>query len=159
MKEIQADPEKKTVTVKQGDLTTNSNSGTDSDFSAGPQPLTVENTDEGSYRDFRSRINEGEVRSMVRGKNLYELTLKNSGGLISPVIIEWTYKDGTKEIEKIPAEIWRLNENQVTKVFVKDKEVVSIVIDPNHETADVNTSDNVFPKKDDSRFDQFKKKN
>lgn len=159
MKEVQADPEKKTITVKQGDLTANSNSGKASDFSAGPQPLTVENTDESSYRDFRSRINEDEVRSMVRGKNLYELTFKNSGGLISPVIIEWTYKDGTKEIEKIPAEIWRLNENQVTKVFVKDKEVVSIVIDPNHETADVNTSDNVFPKKDDSRFEQFKKKN
>ena len=157
MKEVQADPEKKSITVKQGDL--NSNSGKASDFSAGPQPLTVENTSEDSYREFRSRINENEVRSMVRGKNLYELTLKNTGGLISPIIIEWTYKDGSKELEKIPAEIWRLNENQVTKVFIKDKEVVSIVIDPNQETGDVNPSDNVFPKRDDSKFDQFRKGN
>lgn len=159
MKEVQADPEKKTVTVNQGDLTVNSKSGKASDFNAGPQPLSVENTDETTYRDFRSRINEGEVRSKVRGKNIYELTLKNSGGLISPIIIEWTYKDGSKEIEKIPAEIWRLNENQVTKVFLKEKEVVSIVIDPNHETADVNANDNVFPKREESKFDKFKKGN
>jgi hypothetical protein len=159
MKEEQLDPEKKTVTVKQGDLTASSNYGKATDFSAGPQPLTVENTDEDSYRDYRSRVNESEVRSMVRGKNLYELTFKNTGGLISPIIIEWTYKDGSKEIEKIPAEIWRLNENQVTKVFLKDKEVVNIVIDPNHETADINVNDNIFPKRSDSKFDRFKKGN
>jgi hypothetical protein len=40
-----------------------------------------------------------------------------------PVIIQWTYADGTKEIERIPAEIWRLNEKKVNKVFIKDKEV------------------------------------
>ena len=47
-----------------------------------------------------------------------------------PVIIEWTYKDGTKEINRIPAEIWRVNEQQVTKVFVKEKEVTTVVLDP-----------------------------
>jgi hypothetical protein len=73
------------------------------------------------------------------------------------VIIEWTYKDGTKEIEKLPAEIWRKNETQVTKVFAKDKEVVNIVIDPNLETADVKTGNNYFPKRDvQSKFEQFK---
>ncbi len=159
MKEEQGDPERKTVMVQQGDLTANSDSGKAADFSAGPQPLTVENTDESTYRDFRSRINEGEVRSKIRGKNLYELTFKNTGGLISPIIIEWTFKDGSTEFEKIPAEIWRLNENQVTKVFVKEKEVVGIVIDPNRETADINTSDNLFPRRTDSKFDQFKKGN
>lgn len=76
-----------------------------------------------------------------------------------PVIIEWTYRDGTKEIERIPAEIWRLNENKITKVFVKNKEVVSIVIDPLKETADVNTEDNVFPKiNKGAKFEELKKK-
>ena len=75
-----------------------------------------------------------------------------------PVIIEWTYKDGTKELEKLPAEIWRINEKEVKKVFVKDKEVINIVIDPKLETADVNIGDNVFPKKaTESKFDQLKK--
>jgi len=55
--------------------------------------------------------------------------------------------------------VWRLNEQEVKKIFVKEKEVVGIVIDPNLETADVNTADNVFPKKAvESKFDQFKKK-
>ena len=86
--------------------------------------------------------------------------MKNSGGLVSPVIIEWTFKDGSKELERIPAEIWRNNEFEVKKVFVKEKEVVNIVVDPNLETADVNVTDNVFPKKPvESKFEQIKKGN
>ena len=86
--------------------------------------------------------------------------VSNNGGLVTPVIIEWTYADGTKEIEKLPAEIWRMNEKQFSKVFKKDKEVTNIVIDPNLETADVNTEDNVFPKKEAaSKFEQFKSEN
>lgn len=143
--------------MKQGDLTSGTNSATAMDFGAGPQPLTVENTGEDTYRDFRSRLNDSQIKSSVRDKNIYELTFINTGGLPSPIIIEWTFKDGSKEIEKIPAEIWRLNENKVTKIFIKDKEVTNIVIDPNQETADINTSDNVFPRRMDSKFDKFKK--
>ena len=77
---------------------------------------------------------------------------------MSPVIIEWTFKDGSKEIDRLPAEIWRMNELEVKKVFLKEKEVVNIVIDPNLETADVNTRDNVFPKKPvESKFEKVKK--
>ena len=75
-------------------------------------------------------------------KNMYELTFSNKGGLVMPIIIEWTYKDGTKEVEKIPAQVWRLNENKVIKTFVKDKEVASIKLDPMRETADINESNN-----------------
>jgi hypothetical protein len=98
------------------------------------------------------------VRNKLADKNLYEITLKNKGGLVTPVIIEWTYKDGTKEIEKIPAEIWRINENEVKKVFLKEKEVTNVVIDPDGATADTNLNDNVFPKKPvETKFDQLKK--
>jgi hypothetical protein len=57
-----------------------------------------------------------------------------------PVIIEWTFKDGSKQIERVPVEIWRKNENRFTKVFVKDKEVTGIVIDPYRETADIDVA-------------------
>ena len=70
----------------------------------------------------------------LQDKNIYEVTLSNKGGLVMPVIIEWTYKDGTKEIERIPAEIWRVNEHKVTKVFVKEKEVTNVVLDPNRKS-------------------------
>jgi hypothetical protein len=74
-----------------------------------------------------------------------------------PIIIEWTYKDGTKEIERIPAQIWRKNENHVTKVFAKDKEVASIRLDPNRETADIDESNNSWPVgQTESKFEVFK---
>ena len=158
VKQTQLDPEKKNVTVKQGDLAAGSKEKS-TDFSKGPQEFWVTNTPDHMYEDFRARINDNEVRGKLEGKNIYEITLKNTGGLVSPVIIEWTFKDGSKELEKLPAEIWRLNETEVKKVFVKEKEVTNIVIDPKQETADVNTNDNVFPKKPGaSKFDQMKKK-
>jgi hypothetical protein len=76
-----------------------------------------------------------------------------------PIIIEWTYKDGTKEIERIPVQIWRHNENKVTKSFMKDKEVASIKLDPYRETADIDESNNSWNEiAAPSRFQLFKQK-
>ena len=76
-----------------------------------------------------------------------------------PVIIEWTYKDGSKETDRIPAEIWRVNETKVTKVFAKEKEVASVTVDPQKETSDISVDDNVFPRvAQPSKFDELKKK-
>jgi hypothetical protein len=75
-------------------------------------------------------------------KNIYEVNFSNKGGLVMPIIVEWTYKDGTKEVDRIPAQVWRLNEKKVTKVFVKDKEVESIKLDPMRETADIDERNN-----------------
>lgn len=111
------------------------------------------------YGEFRSTIDDKAIMQKLENKNIYEVTLSNKGGLVMPVIIEWTYKDGSKEIERIPAEIWRTNETKVVKVFVKEKEVTNIVIDPGQETTDINAQDNVFPKVQAStKFDDFKKK-
>lgn len=147
--------EKKNIKAKEGDLTKNSGM---MDFSAGPQPLTVTNTPDSEYGDFRNRLDDKAIIGKLDGKNIYEVTFANKGGLVMPVIIEWTFADGTKETERIPAEIWRLNEQVATKTFVKDKEVVNITLDPKRETADVNLQDNVFPRKNEpSKFDTFKK--
>jgi hypothetical protein len=160
VKKTTIDPEKKNVKSQQGDLAVASTKGKASDFSNGPTEFVMTPTNERSYGEFTNRINDADVRTNLENKNLYELTFKNTGGLVSPIIIEWTYKDGTKEVETIPAEIWRGNENEVKKTFAKEKEVTNIVIDPKEETADVNTGDNVFPRKaGDSKFDQFKKGN
>jgi len=149
--------ENKNVKVQKGDLAS-SQKGKAIDFSNGPQEFTMINTPETSYGEFRSRLNDGEVRGQLQNKNIYEVTIKNKGGLVTPVIVEWTFKDGSKEVERLPAEIWRINENEVKKVFVKEKEVASVIIDPTGETGEVNPSDNVFPKKaTESKFDQLKK--
>lgn len=125
------------------------------DFSGGYEAITV--TDTRSFGEFMNRTNDEEIRQKHAGKHFYEVTLKNEGGLAMPVIIEWTYMDGSKEVERIPAEIWRMNEELAKKVFVKDQEVVNISLDPFEETADVDVNNNHFPKRDEpSDFEKFK---
>lgn len=157
LKNERVDIEKKKIKATSGDLNA---AKSNTDFVSGPQEFTIQNTPDQLYGEFKNRIDDNAVRQKLENKNLYELTFKNIGGLVTPIIIEWTYKDGSKEIETIPAEIWRTNENEVSKVFFKDKEVINIIIDPNAELADVNTANNSFPKKtQESKFDQFKKNN
>ncbi len=152
------DPETKTPKVKQGDLNAKGENKFDN-FNNGPEPFSLTNTDPRMYGEFRSQIDDKAIMQKLENKNIYEVTLSNKGGLVMPVIIQWTYKDGSKEIERIPAEIWRINENKVTKVFVKDKEVTGIVLDPQQEVTDINAQDNVFPKSQSaSKFDEFKKR-
>ncbi len=99
-----------------------------------------------------------EKKEKFGDNNYYQLYFSNKGGLVMPVILEWTYADGSKEIERIPVEIWRKNENRFTKVFVKNKEVTGIVVDPYKETADINVSNNNWPVKQlPTRFEVFKK--
>ncbi len=150
--------ENKSKNVTEGTL--GSNDPGAADFSNGPKPLTVMPTDPRFYGEFQNRIDDKALITSLENKNLYELKFTNKGGLIMPVIIEWTYKDGTKEIERLPAEVWRANETTFTKVFAKDKEVVNVVIDPKFETSDTNTDDNAFPRVNKpSKFDELKKKN
>ncbi|WP_300598507.1 M1 family metallopeptidase [Niabella sp.] len=85
-----------------------------------------------------------EAKQRFADKYFYELDFSNKGGMVMPIIIEWTFKDGTRQIDRIPAQIWRHNENTVSKFFVKDKEVTGIRLDPFRETADIDESNNVW---------------
>ncbi|MFN5020054.1 MAG: M1 family metallopeptidase [bacterium] len=90
-------------------------------------------------------------------KHFYELQFSNKGGMVMPIIVEWTFKDGSKEVDRIPVGIWKLNEEKVTKLFVKNKEVVGIKLDPMRETADINESNGMWPVREmPSRFQLFK---
>ena len=76
-----------------------------------------------------------------------------------PIIVEYSYADGTSKTETFPAQIWRLNDNEVSRSVASEKEIVSIVIDPKLETADVDTSNNSWPREvQSSEFEQFKQK-
>ena len=88
----------------------------------------------------------------------YEVTFEKPGGLVMPIIVELEYKDGTKERHNFPAQIWRYNDKEVSKVFKTTKEIKKITIDPDLETADIDTSNNSWPKKDNSKFNKFRKK-
>ncbi len=91
-------------------------------------------------------------------KYMYQVEFEKPGGLVLPIIVELTYADGTKKREKYPAEIWKKNDTKVFKVFASNKEIKSIVVDPDLETADINTQNNSWPKQTETKFDKFKKR-
>ena len=98
-----------------------------------------------------------ERAAMKEPKYFYNVTFEKPGGLVMPIIVEYTYSDGTSKTETYPAQIWRLNDKEVSKSIASDKEIVGITVDPKLETADVDTSNNSWPKEvKQSDFDKFK---
>lgn len=159
MRKEEKNLERKDVKVKKGDLAASQGEKKYDNFNNGPEPFTLIPTDPRLNGEFVSVVDDKAIMQKLENKNIYEVTLSNQGGLVMPVIIQWTYADGTKEIERIPAEIWRVNEKQVHKVFIKDKEVTNVMLDPNQELTDVDVQDNIFPRPAGvpSKFDSFKK--
>lgn len=84
-------------------------------------------------------------REKYKNLHLYEISLINKGGLVMPVIIEFTFNDGSKDTVRYSAQIWRKNENKITKVFSFDKPVIAFRLDPLKETADIDVSNNNWP--------------
>ncbi|MFO0357868.1 MAG: M1 family metallopeptidase [Sphingobacteriaceae bacterium] len=95
----------------------------------------------------------------IDGTYLYEIKFSNKGGLVMPIIIQWIYEDGSKEIERMNVNLWRKNEKQVFKTYMKTKKVIAIQLDPYKETADINEKNNTWNiKAEPSKFDIFKTK-
>ncbi|NNF83396.1 MAG: M1 family peptidase, partial [Flavobacteriaceae bacterium] len=102
-------------------------------------------------------FSEKERSELKQPKYFYNVTFEKPGGLVMPIIVEYTYKDGTSKKETYPAQIWRLNDSEASKAIASDKEIVSIKVDPDLETADIDTSNNSWPKEiKQSQFDKFK---
>jgi hypothetical protein len=89
----------------------------------------------------------------------YEITFEKPGGMPMPIVVDYIFEDGTKESKYYPAKIWRFNDKEVVKLFASDKKVISITIDPKDITADVDKSNNAWPKKQkETKFEKFKNK-
>ncbi|WP_109434702.1 MULTISPECIES: M1 family metallopeptidase [Aquimarina] len=100
-----------------------------------------------------------ERKNMKNPKFFYEVTFEKPGGLVMPLIVEYTYEDGTKETVTYPAEIWRKNDSVVKRAIASEKEISKIVVDPQQETADIDTSNNSWPQRNKlGKFEQFKNK-
>lgn len=91
----------------------------------------------------------------------YQIDFSNIGGLVMPIILEFTFEDGTKLTDKSSAQIWRKNEQKVSKTYYFDKKLKSIQLDPMRETADIDTSNNFWGEIPEpaSKFEVFKQKN
>ena len=102
-------------------------------------------------------LTPAERAAVVEPKYFYEVTFTKPGGIPMPLIVEYSYADGSKENITYPAEMWRKNDKEVTRMLSLQKELVGVVVDPKAETADIDTTNNSWPKKEEqSDFDQFK---
>lgn len=100
---------------------------------------------------------QSEINAMKQPKHIYEITFNKPGGLVMPLIVKYHYKDGTSNTVKYPVQVWRKNDEEVKKGIFSEKEILKIEVDPNQETADVDTTNNVWPKEEsESEFDEFK---
>ena len=116
------------------------------DFYGKRNIYAVDALDQKAYESFVAKTSAEDLAYLNAGKQLYELTFENLGGLVMPLIIEATFADGSTKVERIPAEIWRIEELKVSKVFVYDQAVVSFRIDPFLETADTDLDNNTWPR-------------
>ena len=109
------------------------------------------------YNDFVANTNPKDLELLNSKKEFYEITFSNNGGLVMPLILEFTFNDDSKVVKRIPAEIWRMYEDKVSKVFIFDKEVKSVRLDPFLETADTDLDNNNWPREmHPSRYQLFK---
>ena len=89
----------------------------------------------------------------------YEIEFEKPGGIVMPIIVEYSYADGTTERITYPVQVWRKNDASVKKLITSDKELIGVTVDPDAETADIDLTNNAWPKQEaDSDFDAFKAK-
>lgn len=126
------------------------------DFYSFDDPLDYDIIDEEEYDKLIEGLSAEQKTLLQSGKYFNELKIENKGGIPMPIIFEFTYEDGTTEVFRIPAEIWKMDAKEVSKVIPTDKKVVNVTLDPFLETADTDTSDNYFPPRQEiDRFDLF----
>jgi hypothetical protein len=122
--------------------------------------FAVTQQDKEKYEKFLAELSEEDKALLQQGYQFYQIDFENKGGLVMPLIIEFTFADGTTELMRIPAEVWRYDNNAISKVFIFKKQVVSVMLDPFLETADCEMENNSWPRKAvPSRFDIYKEEN
>lgn len=130
---------------------------------AGPLVYMIENPDGkptnlkeiAPLEEYLSTTFSADERTAFRNPQyFYEVTFNKPGGLVMPLIVELTFDDGTTERHTFPAQIWRFNDERVVRTFATEKRAIKIMVDPKEETADIDTTNNSWPKADPkSKFD------
>jgi len=129
------------------------------DFYDKYDPFEVNLIDKVEYQKYLSNLNEKDIAILNSKYNYYTVSFESIGGLVMPLILQFTFTDGSKEVIKIPAEIWKINHKNVSKVFFFEKELAGIELDPFLETADVDLSNNNWPPKmQPSKFELYERK-
>ena len=131
------------------------------DFYNENDKYTPSNAERNDYQDYLKKLEPWERDVLAQGlkdnEYIYFIDFENQGGLLTPLPLKLTYADGSQEHLQIPAEIWRRNTDKVTKLWISPKALASLELDPLHQSADVDRSDNHYPRKiQKSRLELFK---
>ena len=117
------------------------------DFYSTYNPFETTPEQEENYQHYLNHQAKEKKEIIEKDMNFYQVDFSNVGGLVMPVIIEFTFEDGTTEIQSIPAEIWKSNNYEITKVFFFEKKVTGMTLDPYLQTADTEIYNNNYPRK------------
>ena len=129
------------------------------DFYNEHDKFTATNAARNKYNKMHSKLEQWEKDLLASESKFYIIDFANKGGLVMPILLDITYVDDSTEHVRIPAEIWRRTPEKVSKLLIRDKEIKSIALDPNWETADVDVNNNYWPARPiQSRFELFKRK-
>ena len=109
--------------------------------------LKVTEKDRQAHQELLQSLEEAERDLLKTDAFFYLLKLRNLGGLVMPVIVKIRYADGSQEIRRYPAELWRRNDQVVSKLLALDRQAVQVELDPRLQTADVNRDNNYFPRR------------
>ncbi len=117
------------------------------DFYNSHDDHTVTGQDKTNYANLLADLTDLEQATLKKSDMLYIIDFSNIGGLVMPIILDIEYSDGSREEKRFPAEIWRRNSDQVSKLLIVQKEIRRITLDPHWETADTDTDNNDWPRK------------
>jgi hypothetical protein len=115
------------------------------DFYSSYDQFKVTKQDLKKQQTFNQSLSNDEKNTINNKKHYYEIQLSNKGGLVMPVILDFTFENNKHQIFRIPAEIWKRDNFKIQKLFAFDSKVVQIELDPFLETADTDRSNNYWP--------------
>jgi hypothetical protein len=129
------------------------------DFYNEHSKFAVTNADKNEYQSTTQKLEDYEKALLNHDKLAYQLEFSNVGGLVMPIILELKFKDGSTKELRIPAEIWRKNSKNVSKLLILDQELIAVELDPHWETADIDINNNSWPRKvAHSKLELYKRK-
>jgi hypothetical protein len=111
------------------------------------------------FQNSLENLTPDAFKNRKEPKKFYEVVFEKPGGIPMPLIVEYSYSDGTSERITYPAQVWRKNDSTISKYIATDKEIIGVLVDPDNATADINKDNNTWPKTlAENDFEKFKKK-
>lgn len=127
------------------------------DFYDDYDPYAADDSDVESYMRYKRSMSDTEKEWRAKKGTFYQLDFSNVGGMVMPLVIQFEYADGSKELVRIPAQIWNQNNLETSKVFLLEKKLAGVTLDPYQETADCDLSNNHWPPRiEKSRFELYR---